>query len=33
MQTRVHKLLILAGEEGEELEARDYKKLTDVVIK
>lgn len=33
MQTRVHKLLILVGEEGEELESRDYKKLTEVIVK
>jgi hypothetical protein len=25
-------LLILVGEEGEQLEARDYKKLSDVIV-
>lgn len=32
MEARVHKLLILVGEEGEDLESRDYKKLSDVVV-
>lgn len=32
MEVRVHKLLILVGEEGEDLESRDYKKLSEVVI-
>lgn len=32
MEARVHKLLILVGEEGEDLESRDYNKLSEVVI-
>jgi hypothetical protein len=32
MEARVHKLLILVGEEGEEHEARDYKKLSEVIL-
>jgi len=32
MEARVHKLLILAGEEGVELEARDFKKLSEVIV-
>lgn len=32
METRVHKLLILAGEEGVDLEARDFKKLSEVIV-
>lgn len=32
METRVHKLLILAGEEGADLEARDFKKLSEVIV-
>lgn len=32
METRVHKLLILAGEEGVDLEPRDFKKLSEVIV-
>lgn len=32
MEDRVHKLLILAGEEGTDLEARDFKKLSEVIV-
>ena len=32
MEARVQKLLILAGEEGEGLESRDYKKLSEVIV-
>jgi hypothetical protein len=32
MEDRVHKLLILAGDEGIEQEARDYKKLSEVIV-
>ena len=32
MEARVHKLLILVGEEGEDLESRDYNKLSEVVV-
>lgn len=32
METRVHKLLVSVGEEGVELEARDFEKLSEVIV-
>jgi hypothetical protein len=32
MEARVQKLLILVGEEGEDLDGRDYKKLSEVIV-
>lgn len=32
MEIRVHKLLIMVGEEGAHHDVRDFKKLTDIII-
>ena len=32
MEQRTHKLIIFAGEEGTHLEARDFQKLSEVIV-
>lgn len=32
MEKRTHKLLVMVGEEGADVEARDYRKLSEVIV-